>query len=64
MLVRAAAAGLDISSVIAGLNAPTPYYRFTVFAQKANELAGDVKGLGLALLAALEKKDGRRCLTA
>jgi len=57
MLVRAAAAGLDISAVIAGINAPTPFYRFTVFAQKANELAQDVKGLGLSLLQALEKKD-------
>ena len=58
MLVRAAAAGLDISSVIAGINAPVSYYRFTVFAQKASELAQDVKGLGLALLGALERKDG------
>lgn len=57
MLVRAAAAGLDLSSVIAGINAPTPYYRFTVFAQKAVELASDVKGLGIALLQALERKD-------
>lgn len=57
MLVRAAAAGLDISAVLAGMNAPTPFYRFTVFAQKANELAQDVRGLGLSLLQALEKKD-------
>jgi hypothetical protein len=57
MLVKAAASGLDISSVIAGINAPMPYYRFVVFAQKATELASDVKGLGLALLGALEKKD-------
>lgn len=57
MLVRAAAAGLDISAVLAGINAPTPFYRFTVFAQKATELAMDVRGLGVALLQALEKKD-------
>lgn len=57
MLVRAAAAGLDISAVIAGINAPTPFYRFTVFAQKASELAMDVRGLGISLLQALEKKD-------
>jgi len=57
MLVRAAASGLDISAVIAGINAPTPFYRFTVFAQKANELAQEVKGLGVALQQALEKKD-------
>ncbi len=58
MLVRAAAAGLDISSVLAGLNAPLPYYRFSVLAQKANDLAGEVRSLGSSLLQALEKKDG------
>ena len=58
MLVRAAASGLDISAVIAGLNAPTPYYRFNVLAQKATELAQEVRGLGNSLLQALEKKDG------
>lgn len=57
-LVRAAAAGLDISSVIAGLNAPLPYYRFTTLAQKASDLAGEVRTLGNSLLQALEKKDG------
>ena len=57
MLVRAAASGLDLSSVIAGLNAPTPYYRFTVLSQKATELAQEVRGLGNSLLQALEKKD-------
>ena len=58
MLVRAAAAGLDISAVLAGLNAPLPYYRFNVLAQKANDLASEVRGLGSSLLQALEKKDG------
>ncbi|PTS94649.1 hypothetical protein DBR11_22760 [Pedobacter sp. HMWF019] len=57
MLVRAAAAGLDISSVIAGMNAPTPYYRFNVLAGKATELAQEIRGLGNALLQSLEKKD-------
>ena len=57
MLVRAAAAGLDISAVLAGVNAPMPFYRFTVFAQKANELAMEVRSLGLSLLQALEKQD-------
>jgi hypothetical protein len=57
MLVRAAAAGLDISSIIAGINAPTPYYRFNVLSQKATELAQEVRGLGNSLLQALEKKD-------
>jgi len=57
MLVRAAASGLDLSSIIAGLNAPTPYYRFNVLSQKATELAQEVRGLGNSLLQALEKKD-------
>ncbi|MFI0429202.1 neuraminidase-like domain-containing protein [Mariniflexile sp. HMF6888] len=57
MLVRATASGLDLSSVIAGLNAPTPYYRFNVLSQKATELAQEVRGLGNSLLQALEKKD-------
>lgn len=57
MLVRAAAAGLDISAILAGINAPTPYYRFNVLSQKATELAQEVRGLGSSLLQALEKKD-------
>ena len=57
MLVRAAAAGLDISSVLAGINAPTPFYRFNILSQKATELAQEVRGLGSSLVQALEKKD-------
>ena len=56
-LVRAAAAGLDIASVISGLNAPLPFYRFNVMSQKATELIQEVRSLGSALLQALEKKD-------
>ena len=56
-LVRAAAAGLDIASVISGLNAPLPFYRFNVMSQKATELIQEVRSLGGALLQALEKKD-------
>lgn len=57
MIVKAASAGLDISSVIAGINAPTPHYRFQVIVQKANELVQEVRSLGSSLLQALEKKD-------
>lgn len=57
MLVRAAAAGLDMSSILAGINAPTPFYRFNVLSQKATELIQEVRGLGSSLLQALEKKD-------
>jgi hypothetical protein len=56
-LVRAAAAGLDISSILVGMNAPLPYYRFSVLSQKATELAQQVNALGSGLLQALEKKD-------
>lgn len=56
-LVKAVAGGMDISSALADLNAPLPLYRFNVLLQKANEVCSDVKALGSALLAALEKKD-------
>jgi len=56
-LVKAVAGGVDISSALADLNAPLPLYRFNVLLQKANEVCNDVKALGSALLAALEKKD-------
>ncbi len=57
LLVKAAAAGLDIASVLSDLNAPLPQYRFQVLVQKANEVVSDVKSLGSALLSTLEKKD-------
>ena len=56
-LVRAAAAGLDISQFLAELGAPLPYYRFTTMTAKATELTQHVASLGSELLAALEKKD-------
>jgi len=57
MLVRAAAAGVDIGSVLEDLDAPLPHYRFAFMLQKALELCSEVKSLGAALLSALEKKD-------
>ncbi|GAA0193468.1 hypothetical protein GCM10009122_56400 [Fulvivirga kasyanovii] len=56
-LVKAVAGGMDISSALADLNAPLPYYRFNTFLLKANEVCNDVKVLGNALLSTLEKKD-------
>ncbi len=58
LLVRATAMGVNINTVldeISGVN--VPLYRFSYMLQKANELVNDVKGLGGALLAAIEKKD-------
>lgn len=58
MLVKAAASGIDISSIVNGLNQPIGPVRCLLLIQKALELAGEVRGLGSALLSALEKGDG------
>jgi len=58
LLVRARAAGVDIADVLADATLPLPNYRFSILAQKASELAGEVKSLGASLLGALEKRDG------
>jgi Tc toxin complex TcA C-terminal TcB-binding domain len=57
LLVQAAAAGVDLSSVLSDINAAVPYYRFTFMLSKAVELCAEVRSLGAALLSALEKKD-------
>lgn len=57
MLVKAAAAGIDISSVVSGLNQPISQVRAPLLIQKALEICSEVKTLGNALLSALEKKD-------
>lgn len=56
-LIQAASQGLSLGSILADLSSPPPIYRFTHLMQKANEFCAEVKGLGSALLAALEKKD-------
>lgn len=57
LLVRAAAAGLDVSAVVSGLNNPLPLVRFQLLIAKAAEICQEVKSLGAALLAAIEKQD-------
>ncbi len=57
LLVRAAAAGIDISSALNDVNAALPHYRFSVVVQKASELCAELKSLGSALLSVLEKRD-------
>ncbi len=57
LLVKAAAAGLDIGAVLNDMNAPLPLYRFTFMLPRAVELCNEVKALGNALLSALEKRD-------
>ncbi|MGE3287480.1 MAG: hypothetical protein AB7J32_15445 [Pseudonocardia sp.] len=54
-LVKAAAAGLDIAAVAAGLNQPVSTVRGPLLLAKAQELCAEVKALGAAVLAAVEK---------
>lgn len=60
MLVKAAAAGLDIGSIINNINQPLSNVRGALLLQKALEICTEVKLLGNALLAALEKKDNEQ----
>lgn len=60
MLIKARAAGLDIGSIVSGLNQPVGPLRSTFLIQKAIELCGEVKALGNALLSAWEKGDGEQ----
>jgi hypothetical protein len=57
LLVRAAASGLNVSSIVAGLNQPLPLVRFSLLLAKATEICQEVKSLGANLLAAMEKQD-------
>jgi hypothetical protein len=57
MLVKAAAAGIDISSIVNGLNRPVGPVRALPLIQKSLELCGEVRSLGNALLSAIEKGD-------
>ena len=57
LLVRAAAAGLDVSAIVNGLNQPLPLVRFQVLVAKAAEICQEVKALGSNILAAMEKQD-------
>jgi hypothetical protein len=57
LLVRATAAGLDVSAVVNGLNQPLPLVRFRLLVLKATEVCQEVKALGSNILAAIEKGD-------
>ncbi|HEX7312610.1 MAG TPA: hypothetical protein VF297_01745 [Pyrinomonadaceae bacterium] len=58
MLVKAAAAGINVGGIVSGLNQPVGPVRCLALIQKALELCNEVRGLGGALLSALEKGDG------
>jgi hypothetical protein len=57
LLVRAAAAGLDVNAIVSGLNQPLPLVRFQLLVSKAAEICQEVKNLGANILAAMEKQD-------
>jgi hypothetical protein len=57
LLVRAAAAGLDLGSALSDLGAAVPPYRFTPVVRQAAAVCEEVRSLGAELLAALEKRD-------
>jgi hypothetical protein len=57
LLVRATAAGVDLSTVLDDLAVGPAPYRYAVLAARAAEAANAVVSLGSALLSALEKKD-------
>jgi hypothetical protein len=63
LLVKATAAGIDIGAVVSGTHQPVSPVRAPLLIQKALELCGEVRGLGGALLAAIEKGDGEHLAT-
>lgn len=56
-LVRARAAGVNLTDVLNQVDAPLPHYRFQHVLQKAQVFTGAVQSFGGALLAAMEKRD-------
>ncbi|OQP55794.1 neuraminidase-like domain-containing protein [Niastella populi] len=57
LLVRAAANGISISSVLNDFNVSMPYYRFRHLTAKALEICSEVKALGSQLLSVIERRD-------
>lgn len=55
LLVKALAAGLDIDTVLTGINQPAGPVRAHVLIGKALELAGEVRAMGSEFLSAIEK---------
>lgn len=56
-LVKATNQGLSIQSILQGLNAPMPNYRFRYILEKAFEMVQELKSLGNAFLEAMTRKD-------
>jgi peptidoglycan hydrolase-like protein with peptidoglycan-binding domain len=57
VLVKAAAAGVDLGTVLTDMAAPPSQYRFRLMVQQAQAFCADVKVLGEKLLSVLEKQD-------
>jgi peptidoglycan hydrolase-like protein with peptidoglycan-binding domain len=57
LLAKAVAAGVDIASATALAGVAPPLYRFRSTVARARELCAQVRALGAAMLAALEKRD-------
>jgi Tc toxin complex TcA C-terminal TcB-binding domain len=62
MLVKAAAAGIDVGSVVSGLNQPASPVRSLFLIQKALEVANEVRSFGSALLSAFEKGENEHLM--
>lgn len=57
LLAKAAASGLDVGTIISGINQPLPLVRFQLLVQKAVDICQEVKSLGNNILSAMEKGD-------
>jgi hypothetical protein len=58
VLARAAAAGIDIAAVLSDAAVNIGCYRFQTLWGTAHDLCQDVRGLGSAILSAIERRDG------
>jgi peptidoglycan hydrolase-like protein with peptidoglycan-binding domain len=63
LLVKAAAAGVDLGSVLSELDVDPGQYRYRVLVAKAAEFCGEVRALGEKLLSVLEKRDAEALST-
>src|SRR5262249_10999514 len=57
LLASAVAAGIDVATIVNGVNQPLSLVRFRVLVRQAAEIAQEVRTLGNSLLAAMEKED-------
>ncbi|MFX1311778.1 MAG: neuraminidase-like domain-containing protein [Promethearchaeota archaeon] len=57
LLVKAAASGIDTSSMLKYMAAPIGHYRFKILVSKAIDFCNEVKSFGDKLLSAKEKRD-------